>query len=152
ELATRYRRPALELSPRTEEWIASCPWPGNVRELRFALERAVLLADPSATELELQDFSNGVAATQAPVAVQIGVVGPDVAVELPAAGIGFSKIERAVLAAALRKAGGNVVAAARLVHLRRDAMRYRLRKHRIIQDKASEDAGASDTSIAKARG
>lgn len=52
DLAQRFERPGLELSPRALEWMGRYSWPGNVRQLRNLLERALVLAggavlDPS---------------------------------------------------------------------------------------------------------
>jgi transcriptional regulator with GAF, ATPase, and Fis domain len=66
--------------------------------------------------------------TVATQAASIRVGSDGVHVELPAEGIAFDDIERAVLQAALAQADGNVSGAARLLQLNRDAMRYRIRK------------------------
>jgi DNA-binding NtrC family response regulator len=156
ELAARYHRPLLALSPEAEERIAAASWPGNVRELRFALERAVLLAAPEATVLSADQLSAGPGAAPAagtPAGAQISVDGAEISVRLPEAGVDFTQLERAILAVALQQAGGNVVAAARLLHMRRDAMRYRLRKHGIVHDKEGERDGsfAPDSEIARVK-
>jgi two-component system, NtrC family, response regulator AtoC len=138
ELAVRYRRPLVALSPEAEARIAAASWPGNVRELRFALERAVLLAPPDATTLaadHLSAGSNAVPASETGIGARMAAAGNEIQVQLPEGGVEFARLERAILSAALRKAEGNVAAAARLLHMRRDAMRYRLRKHGIIHDR-----------------
>jgi two-component system, NtrC family, response regulator HydG len=45
DLAERYRRPDLCLSPDAMQALESCDWPGNVRELFNALEYAVVQSD-----------------------------------------------------------------------------------------------------------
>ncbi|NMG75842.1 sigma-54 interaction domain-containing protein [Aromatoleum diolicum] len=45
ELAERYRRPDLRLSPEALAAMESCAWPGNVRQLFNALEYAVVNSD-----------------------------------------------------------------------------------------------------------
>jgi DNA-binding NtrC family response regulator len=126
EIAGRYRRPVPALSAETEARIAAAPWPGNVRELRFALERALLLQPADAPVLSAEHLATPAAAT-APASRGGRIAG--VSVELPEGGVPFADLERAILAAAIEQAGGNVVAAARLLHMRRDALRYRLRKY-----------------------
>src|SRR5215218_2792442 len=54
EQATRYKHPAVELTPGAMRALLDHPWPGNVRELRHAVERAVLMArGPAVTEDDL---------------------------------------------------------------------------------------------------
>ena len=48
DLAERFERPGLELTPASRQWMARYRWPGNLRELRNLLERAVL-SQPGAT-------------------------------------------------------------------------------------------------------
>ncbi len=45
DLAERFGRPRLELTPRARRWMARHRWPGNLRELRNLLERAVVMSD-----------------------------------------------------------------------------------------------------------
>lgn len=45
DLAERFGRPGLSLSPRARAWFPEHDWPGNLRQLRNALERALLAAD-----------------------------------------------------------------------------------------------------------
>jgi len=144
ELAARHHRSVQGLSPQAEARIAGAAWPGNVRELRFALERALLLAPPEATQLSADHLSAGPLPTPAPdtrVGATLAVDGAAISVQLPESGVEFAILERAILSAALRQAEGNVVAAARLLHMRRDAMRYRLRKHGIVHDRGAERDG-----------
>lgn len=127
ELAPRYRKPVQRLSAEAERELLEARWPGNVRELRFAIERALLLAPPDATELE-GPFT-GVSASRPSGMTRVEAGDGGVTVRLPDDGIPFDDLERAVLAEALAKSGGNVSQAARLLHLSRDTLRYRLKRH-----------------------
>ena len=49
--AAREGRPTLEILSDGEQALRSHSWPGNVRELENAMERAIVLAAPSETEL-----------------------------------------------------------------------------------------------------
>ncbi len=49
-------------------------------------------------------------------------------VELPDGGIQFEELERAVILAALPKAGGRQIDAAKLLGMSRDTLRYRIEK------------------------
>ena len=44
DLAVRFGRPGLELSPRARAWMLDHAWPGNLRQLRNVLERGLILA------------------------------------------------------------------------------------------------------------
>ena len=126
ELAARYQRPGLWLSPQAEAQLEAHAWPGNVRELKFAIERAVLLAPAGVTELATIP---GLGAAVSEGAAQLKTTASGVSVELPAGGISFEVLEKAILERALAMADGNVSGAARLLELSRDTLRYRLRKH-----------------------
>ncbi len=56
QLLTRYcekiGRAALSLSTTAQQAIAEYPWPGNVRELDNIIQRAVILCDANARELD----------------------------------------------------------------------------------------------------
>jgi DNA-binding NtrC family response regulator len=46
--AVRHSRPLVDFSAEAREFIRTYDWPGNARELRNAVERAVIMARPSA--------------------------------------------------------------------------------------------------------
>ncbi|MEO0593383.1 MAG: sigma-54 dependent transcriptional regulator [Myxococcota bacterium] len=96
--------------------LTAYPWPGNVRELRNYIERAMLFADDR-RELEIDDFEFGPAA-RAPKRV----------FELPANGCDLAVVERQLVVQALERAGGNQTLAAKLLHVHRDQIRYRMKK------------------------
>ena len=124
EAARRYGSGPRSLSPEAEAAIAAHAWPGNVREVDNTMERAVLFSD--AEPLGPDDLGLG------PTLAVAGRVGPgpsgDVQVELPETGLSLEAVERALLLAALDKAGGNQSAAARLLGISRDTLRYRMEK------------------------
>jgi two-component system response regulator AtoC len=122
--ASRYGSPPRSFSAAAEAALQAHGWPGNVRELANAMERAVLFSD--AETLEPADLGiDPAAAAQGRVAA-----GPSgaVVVELPEGGLALEAVERALLAAALNKADGNQSAAARLLGVSRDTLRYRMEK------------------------
>jgi DNA-binding NtrC family response regulator len=134
EFSNRYANHLRGISPEALARILNYSWPGNIRELRAAIERAAILARPDETMLGAEHLPQPDASvspavsTVATQAASIRVGSDGVHVELPAEGIAFDDIERAVLQAALAQADGNVSGAARLLQLNRDAMRYRIRK------------------------
>ncbi len=52
--ARRMGRAILPVSDRSARRLVAYAWPGNVRELENAVERATLLADPDARDLDIQ--------------------------------------------------------------------------------------------------
>ena len=114
------------LTPAAERDIQRYSWPGNVRELANAIERAVLLA--RGTEI-------------GPVEMQLPRSAPDTAsavpdlnelrLRIPPEGLSLVGVERALIEAALSRTGGNVVEAARLLHIGRGSLRSKIRRHGI---------------------
>ncbi len=45
DLAFRFGRPELQLSPSARSWMLEYPWPGNLRQLRNLLERSLVLSE-----------------------------------------------------------------------------------------------------------
>ncbi|HWL70735.1 MAG TPA: sigma-54 dependent transcriptional regulator [Geminicoccus sp.] len=116
----RYRRPELHLSPHAEQALGSHHWPGNVRELRNVMEHAALLAPGPEIGPESLILSS-LGKEDAPAAAD-GPIG------LPEAGIDLEAMERSFMQQALERTGWNVTAAAKLLGLGRDALRYRVEK------------------------
>jgi DNA-binding NtrC family response regulator len=96
--------------------LRSRSWPGNVRELRNAVERAVILA--SSDELRPADFPEDAPAR--------GGAGSRFA--LPPQGLRVEELVDDLVRQAIDRAEGNQSAAARLVGLSRDQLRYRLQR------------------------
>ncbi len=117
-------------------------WPGNVRELENAIERAVVLVERDAPidvhHLFIGDEGRGSAAlnlSQRGDLEEPEVPAPDdadaadrLAAQLFDAVPDFGVLEDRWLEHALRRSGGNVSAAARLLKLRRGQVEYRLKK------------------------
>jgi hypothetical protein len=108
------------LSAAAETWLLRHPWPGNIRELSHLMERAILLhlepvLDASALEKLCLPSPGGKVANGA---------GP-----APGQEVGFDEPTR--IREALVRTAGNVVQAARLLGLRRDALRHRMRRYGI---------------------
>ena len=112
----RYRKGELRFAPDAEAALAAHAWPGNVRELRNAIEQAVLGAEPPwvrATDLRL--------AGAAPAAPGAGPFDD-------AQDLNLERAERRLVETALARTGDNVTAAARLLGVSRDTLRYRLER------------------------
>jgi len=126
----RYGVPARRFSPECERALAQHAWPGNVRELANAIERAVLFADNDPVQVADLGLDAGSAS---PGRISAG---PNrvVDIDFPDGGIPLEVVERTLLVRALEKAGGNQSAAARLLSISRDTLRYRMEKHGLDQE------------------
>ena len=120
QISAELGQPVREIAPDALQALERHSWPGNARELRNMLERILLLEDdvvlrrrhlPPPLSEELPAFHGGLV--------------------LPAAGLDLDATERELIAQALDRSGGNKTAAARLLGLSRDTMRYRLEKYGI---------------------
>lgn len=118
--AGRQREP-LRLSADAIEALRTRPWPGNVRELRNMIDRlAVFCDDDPITRASLE-------ALESPA----DDAGDDVAALARAVlrtgqGDRFQAVERALVEEAMRLAGGNKTAAARLLGVHRKAVERRV--------------------------
>jgi two-component system response regulator AtoC len=120
----RYGVPSRTLSAAAEAAIAQYGWPGNVRELANAMERAVLFSDSDTVSGD----DLGLPATGATAGTVAVAASGEVQIEFPDNGVSLEAVERALIGRALEKAAGNQSAAARLLGISRDTLRYRLEK------------------------
>jgi PAS domain S-box-containing protein len=120
----KFKRRIEGVSREALELLLAHDWPGNVRELRNALERAMILEESSLigaaslpiaiTHSEARYFS----ASEAPL-------------EIPDGGLSLVDNERQLVARALEKTDGNQTQAARLLHITRDTLRYKMKKYNL---------------------
>jgi DNA-binding NtrC family response regulator len=129
ESCRRYAVPPRQLSRAAEAAIAQHAWPGNVRELANTMERIALFSDNDPVPAEDLGLST------APLS--IGRVTPapsgEVEIEFPKHGLSLEAVERALIMRALQEAAGNQSAAARLLGISRDTLRYRLEKYDLAE-------------------
>lgn len=113
-------------SETAQKKLMDYPWPGNIRELKNIIERAVILAKgdmiyPSHLSVEgkLEDPEQG-----------INLQG--IALTIPAGGICLqdvtSHIEKTFMVKALEAVGGNKVRAAKMLHIPRHVLIYKIKK------------------------
>jgi len=118
---TANQKPAKQLQPEVLEILESYSWPGNVRELENVVQRLVLMSDGPV-----------IAAHHLPQQLLTSSAASQEAILIPEEGVDFDaemqKIEMAYLNAALRRSSGNKSAAARLLRLDRQRMKYLCRK------------------------
>jgi DNA-binding NtrC family response regulator len=114
-------------SPEAAQLMDQYLWPGNVRELKNAVERAVVLC--SGTEILSTDLPRNLRfSSHSPSlneAKDPGTLRSDVNAST------IDNAERALIISALERARGNVSAAARLLGITRNTLRYRIKKHGI---------------------
>ena len=123
-LCQKHRLPLKRVSPDGRQRLRAYPWPGNVRELAHELERAIVFED--ANELDFPHFGlvresiqRAGAAPGSQDWLNPGFVFPD-------EGFALEEAINRLIHLALKQAGDNVSAAARLLGVPRDYVRYRL--------------------------
>ncbi len=156
------RRHGKQVTGFTERAIAALlnyDWPGNIRELENMVERGVILAEDEGALDICHLFTSGEridtrtlalsktgtldAAALEAMAGRTGMIesagGLDhLAGDLVEQGIALEELEATLLRAAVRKADGNLSAAARLLGMTRPQLAYRLKK--LETDAGSRDA------------
>ncbi len=100
--------------------LMSYPWPGNVRELRNVVERAMILENKAC--LDVVDLPPEI------VAHSGRVPKGDCPIRLAEDGYPLEEMIRGMVRQALEQTHGNQSAAARLLHISRDALRYKMKK------------------------
>jgi DNA-binding NtrC family response regulator len=124
-LCQRQRLPAKSISPVGRRRLLSYHWPGNVRELAHELERAIVFEDGMA--LSFPQLGPGADEAPPEPLPKQDWLNPEYDFS------GFS-LEAAIdrfIQVAMQRADGNVSAAARLLNVPRDYIRYRLYGPRI---------------------
>lgn len=119
QFVKEFRSTITDVDPAALEKLSAYSWPGNVRELRNVIERAVLLC--KGKRLGTEDIVLGRQLSKPPDADSHDVI-------LPEEGVALRDIENNLIRQALERTGNNQTKAAKLLHLSRDAFRYRLEK------------------------
>ena len=119
--AREFKRDVRSLSPPAVEKLMSYTWPGNVRELRNIIERSVLLCKQPMI---------------GPDDLVLGRGGPEhqsYSIDLPPGGISLQTVEEQLVRQALAQTGDNQTKAAKLLHLSRDQLRYRMERYGLLK-------------------
>lgn len=113
--------PVKVIPDRVWERLRAYGWPGNVREVRNVMERSVLLSTTSVLSDQWLNLPSGAEAPRAddPNAVVLPMDGS----------MTLDQMEVRLLSTALERTDGNVSAAARLLGISRQTLRYRIEKH-----------------------
>lgn len=121
----------VRLTASAEREIGRYPWPGNVRELMNVIERAVLLARTE--EIGPDELAIPKIRDRVPENFDLA----DLGIRLPAEGISLVSVEKVVIEEALNRTHGNVVEAARLLHIGRGSLRCKMRRHGLAKEEPS---------------
>lgn len=119
----KFKRQIEGITPEAARILLEHDWPGNVRELRNAIERAMILEEtrmisPGSLPMSLNPFASE-ASVSSPVSA---------APAMPDSGMCLADHERTLLKQALEKSKGNQTQAAKLLHITRDTLRYKMKK------------------------
>jgi two-component system response regulator AtoC len=120
QYAEAHRLRPKRLQAAAEGWLQRYHWPGNVRELRHLMERVTLL------------HPEGVVDVPALERLCLPQAAPQTA-SGPAQSDSGAADEPTQIRQALLRTGGNVVRAARLLGVTRNALRYRMQRYGILR-------------------
>jgi len=118
------KKPLKTLKPDVVDILEDYPWPGNVRELENIVQRLVVMNNSSTITAEHLPQNLLYSSSASQEAILIPETGVDFDAEM-------EKIEVAYLNAALRRTNGKKTAAAALLQIDSQRMKYLCRKHRI---------------------
>ncbi|MCZ6713221.1 MAG: sigma-54 dependent transcriptional regulator [Deltaproteobacteria bacterium] len=110
------------MTPRCLEALMAYSWPGNVRELCNTLERAVLMSESD--EIDVHDL--GLPSPAGVIACSSG--GEALVLRLPEGGVDHRDVERELILQALERTGWVQKDAARLLHMSRRKLNYRIQR------------------------
>jgi DNA-binding NtrC family response regulator len=118
------KKPLKALKPDVLEILEDYAWPGNVRELENVVQRLVVMVNTQVVTLEHlpQQLLHSSAAGQESILIPEGGVDFDAELE---------RIEMAYLNAALRRTDGKKTAAAMLLRIDPQRLKYLCRKHHL---------------------
>ena len=124
---TANNKPLKQLEPEALEIMEDYSWPGNVRELENIVQRLVLMSG-----------SGNIKATHLPQQLLYSSNASQEAILIPEEGVDFDaemeRIELAYLTAALRRTQGRKTAAAALLRIDPQRMKYLCRKRKIAEE------------------
>ncbi|MBI4662468.1 MAG: sigma-54-dependent Fis family transcriptional regulator [Verrucomicrobia bacterium] len=127
QLSARHRLARKPLHPLGRKRLLANRWPGNVRELAHELERAIVFEESG--ELKFEHL--GTASQQETPRTEPGDDWFNESFKFPAEGFAMEEAINRLIQHALKQTGNNVSAAARLLGVSRDYIRYRLSGQKI---------------------
>lgn len=140
-LGAELGRPAITLSAQARQAMEAYDWPGNVRELANAIERGVIAA--SGEEIQADDLilDEILPPTQSADASSAEQQLPPGSLVIPPGERNLAAVERLLVAAALREAGGQKSRAADMLGINRTTLYNKLKDlgESDVGDGGSED-------------
>ncbi len=128
-------QPAKRLSPTASQALLAHGWPGNVRELRNTMQQATVTVRGSV--IDQGDLLLGTIASSGAAADTL-----DALLDLPWSEA-VTRLEKALLARALRGAGGNRTEAARRLDIHRQLLYAKLKEHGLGDEASGSGKGPS---------
>ncbi len=130
-LCRRHRLPRRTISEAGRRRLRAHRWPGNVRELAHELERAIVFQDGERLDFEGLDLSGSVSGGDVSGSAEAGASLPpdewlNPTFRFGEQGFSLESAINRLIEVALSQTNGNVSAAARLLGVSRDYVRYRL--------------------------
>lgn len=123
-----FKKAVKGISEEAQNSFLNYHWPGNVRELKNVIERAMILENeeyilPEHLPVELSQRADPRGkVSEAPLTI-------------PPGGLNIEAVEKELIKQALEKSKWNQTKAAKLLNLTRDALRYRMQKFGILNQK-----------------
>ncbi len=123
----KFNKNFTQIADDARQVMLTYPWPGNIRELKNVIERVVLLESGTVLRRDMLPFASQ--------RVEEGSLGRRLdsllATPIPEDGIDFesvvSDVERALILKASEESGWNQSRTARLLNVKRDKLRYRMK-------------------------
>ena len=131
---TKFNKDFSSIDDEAMEIMLSYPWPGNIRELKNVIERMVLLEKGPVIKAEYLPFS----ATRMEESTVGHKIDNLISQDLPADGIDFdsiiAEVEKELIVKASNQTGWNQSKTARLLNMKRDKLRYRMKSFNLNDD------------------
>ncbi|RKY00626.1 hypothetical protein DRP77_11170 [Candidatus Poribacteria bacterium] len=118
--AEQYNAEPKRITPRALSLLRRYDWPGNVRQLENVIHRAFIMSESDVIDVD-----------DLPEEIKTGGEVSPFMIEIPEEGISLEEVEKQLILAALQKAKGNQVEAARLLGISRRRLQYRMEKYGI---------------------
>jgi DNA-binding NtrC family response regulator len=137
KFSQQFGKPIRGVSPRARLILERHSWPGNIRELENAIGHAAMMAEGS--EIDAADLPSSLLADPAAdPAERSSATGTAPAISASASipeDASLAEHERQLVVTALEKAHGNQSQAARALGIGRDALRYKMKKYGLLQER-----------------
>lgn len=131
---TKFNKEFTAIDDEATDIMLSYPWPGNIRELKNVIERMVLLEKGPVIKSEYLPFS----ATRMEESSVGRKIDNLISQDLPADGVDFdaiiAEVEKELIVKASNQTGWNQSRTARLLNMKRDKLRYRMKSFNLNDD------------------